>query len=118
MEQDREAIIQERDGWPGFRDLLLAWLLYATSREWRSAMRIHRSPQLRRVLQQFMTGATVSFSMQTIPIHIIYHIFIKIIFMAILCIYQIVRGFGLKLKEILLWTGLFFTCHGEMILFK
>ena len=36
----------------------------------------------------------------------------------LLCSYQIVRGFGLKLKEIPRWTGLFFTCHGEMIHFK
>ena len=53
MDQEFEAIIQDRDGWSGMRDLLTSWLTYATSREWRSTLRIHRSPHLRRILQEF-----------------------------------------------------------------
>ena len=54
------AINQERDGWPGIRDLLLQWLLYATSREARSMRRIHRSPHLRNVLAAIMDSDEVS----------------------------------------------------------
>lgn len=53
MEQEFDAIIQDRDGWSGMRDLLTSWLTYATSREWRSTLRIHRSPHLRRILEEF-----------------------------------------------------------------
>ena len=82
MDQEfADAFSQELDGWPGLRALLLEWLLYATSREARSMLRrvfnmvkthnlrsrwlirasiflkthlrIHRSPQLRRTLEQF-----------------------------------------------------------------
>ena len=56
MERDfLDAVVQDTDGWPGMRLLLSEWLLYASNREARSMLRIHRSPQLRRVLQQFLT---------------------------------------------------------------
>ena len=55
MERDYlDAMVQETDGWPGIRLLLSEWLLYATNREARSMLRIHRSPQLRRFLSEFM----------------------------------------------------------------
>ena len=57
MERDfLDAMVQETDGWPGIRLLLSEWLLYATNREARSMLRIHRSPQLRRFLTEFMTS--------------------------------------------------------------
>ena len=64
-DQDFEATLQDRDGWLGVRDLLLNWLPYAISREWRSTLRIHRSPQLRRILRRFLDeGPKVFFSYQ------------------------------------------------------
>ena len=73
MERDfLDAIVQDADGWPGLRELLSEWLLYATNREARSMLRIHRSPQLRRVLQAFMNQETVSLqNSKTEDIHIL-----------------------------------------------
>ena len=60
MERDfLDAIVQEADGWPGMRMLLSEWMLYATNREARSMLRIHRSPQLRRILRDFLQSDTV-----------------------------------------------------------
>ena len=62
MERDfLDAVVQDADGWPGMRLLLSEWLLYASNREARSMLRIHRSPQLRRILQEFMDQDTVCF---------------------------------------------------------
>ena len=61
MEEEIEAILQRRDGWTGMRDLLSNWLIYATSRESRSMLRIHRSPQLRNSLQDFLSQQRVRF---------------------------------------------------------
>ena len=61
MDQDfRDAFFQEEVGWPGLRALMMEWLLYATTREARSMLRIHRSPQLRRILTAFLTNEMVS----------------------------------------------------------
>ena len=60
MDEDFDATFQDRDGWVGIRDLLINWLSFATSREWRSTLRIHRSPQLRRILLDFMDGPRVT----------------------------------------------------------
>ena len=54
-----DAFSQENDGWPGLRALLLEWLLYATTREARSTLRLNRSPQLRRILDNFLTNDQV-----------------------------------------------------------
>ena len=60
MERDfLDAIVQEADGWPGMRMLLSEWMLYATNREARSMLRIHRSPQLRRILREFLQSDSV-----------------------------------------------------------
>ena len=60
MERDfLDAIVQEADGWPGMRMLLSEWMLYATNREARSMLRIHRSPQLRRILRDFLHSDSV-----------------------------------------------------------
>ena len=56
-----DAIAQDADGWPGIRILLTEWLLYASNREARSMLRLHRSPHLRRVLHDFMHQDTVVF---------------------------------------------------------
>ena len=60
MDQEfQDAFHQEHDGWQGMQALLFNWLLYATSREHRTMLRIHRSPQLRRILMNFMTQPPV-----------------------------------------------------------
>ena len=56
----RNASSQDQDGWQGINTLLLEWLYYATSREARSMLRIHRSPQLRRTLNEFLNNEMVS----------------------------------------------------------
>ena len=62
MENDfRNASSQDHDGWQGVKNLLLEWLFYAASREARSMLRIHRSPQLRRTLTAFLTNEMVRY---------------------------------------------------------
>ena len=56
-----EAFRQDRSGWPGIRIILMEWLLYAANREARTELRIHRSPQLRRILTNFMLNEEVLF---------------------------------------------------------
>lgn len=57
LDQEFEALIQERDGWPGIRDLLINWLPFVISTEGRTTLRLHRSTQLRRILTRFLDEA-------------------------------------------------------------
>ena len=60
------AIVQQREGLLGLRDLLLEWVPYAMERETNTMFRLHPSRQLRQILTDYIRSHEVSLKIKNL----------------------------------------------------